>query len=197
MKKLDFNTLGPIGEGIYKEKGSKFIGYALYVDSTDKVKEIVNAYKKEHHKARHVCYAYKIGNDIRANDNGEPSGTAGRPILRQIEASGKENLLVVVVRYFGGTLLGTGGLINAYKNTAMMALDEVSRRECIVERDFIAEFDYPQMSAVMRVMKDYDLRIRLQDFTGRCRLHFSVRLSMVERVEKAFEEMYMVRLLEE
>ena len=113
MKKLDFNTLGPIGEGIYKEKGSKFIGYALYVDSTDKVKEIVNAYKKEHHKARHVCYAYKIGNDIRANDNGEPSGTAGRPILRQIEASGKENLLVVVVRYFGGTLLGTGGLINA------------------------------------------------------------------------------------
>lgn len=125
MKKLDFNILGPIGEGIYKEKGSKFIGYALHVDSTDKVKEIVNAYKKEHHKARHVCYAYKIGNDIRANDNGEPSGTAGRPILRQIEASGKENLLVVVVRYFGGTLLGTGGLINAYKEASREAIKEL------------------------------------------------------------------------
>lgn len=122
MKRLDFNTLGPIGEGIYKEKGSKFIGFALHVDSTDKVKEIVYAYKKEHHKARHVCYAYKIGSDIRANDNGEPSGTAGRPILRQIESSGLENLLVVVVRYFGGTLLGTGGLINAYKLASQEAI---------------------------------------------------------------------------
>ena len=119
------NELGPIGEGIYKEKGSKFIGFAMHVDSTDKVKEIVNAYKKEHHKARHVCYAYKIGNDIRANDNGEPSGTAGRPILRQIEASGKENLLVIVVRYFGGTLLGTGGLINAYKLASQEAIKEL------------------------------------------------------------------------
>lgn len=128
MKKLDFNILGPIGEGIYKEKGSKFIGFALHVDSTDKVKEIVNAYKKEHHKARHVCYAYKIGNDVRANDNGEPSGTAGRPILRQIEASGKENLLVIVVRYFGGTLLGTGGLINAYKEASREAIKELGVR---------------------------------------------------------------------
>jgi uncharacterized YigZ family protein len=128
MKKFDLTTLGPIGEGIYKEKGSKFIGYALHVDDTDKVKEIINAYKKEHHKARHVCYAYKIGNDIRANDNGEPSGTAGRPILRQIEASGIENLLVVVVRYFGGTLLGTGGLINAYKEASREAIKELGVR---------------------------------------------------------------------
>ncbi len=128
MKKFDFNSLGHIGEGIYKEKGSKFIGYAIHVDSTDKVKEIVNAYKKEHHKARHVCYAYKIDNDIRANDNGEPSGTAGRPILRQIEASGIENLLVIVVRYFGGTLLGTGGLINAYKLASQEAIKELGVR---------------------------------------------------------------------
>ena len=125
MKKLDLNEFGPIGEGIYKEKGSKFIGFAMHVDSTDKVKEIVNAYKKEHHKARHVCYAYKLGNDIRANANGEPSGTAGRPILRQIEASGIENLLVIVVRYFGGTLLGTGGLINAYKEASREAIKEL------------------------------------------------------------------------
>lgn len=125
MKKLNLKEFGPIGEGIYKEKGSKFIGFAMHVDSTDKIKEIVNAYKKEHHKARHVCYAYKIGNDIRANDNGEPSGTAGRPILRQIEASGIENLLVIVVRYFGGTLLGTGGLINAYKEASREAIKEL------------------------------------------------------------------------
>ena len=191
----------PLDEPVlFKDKGSKFYGYVYHIESEDDVKTLVQALKTEHYSARHHCYAWKMGHDkvsYRANDDGEPSGTAGVPIYNQILSSGLTDVLVVVVRYFGGILLGTSGLINAYKNTAMMALDEVSRRECIVERDFIAEFDYPQMSAVMRVMKDYDLRIRLQDFTGRCRLHFSVRLSMVERVEKAFEEMYMVRLIDE
>ncbi|MBQ1968987.1 MAG: YigZ family protein [Flavobacteriales bacterium] len=200
--KDSFTTVdAPLDEPVlFKDKGSKFYGYVYHIESEDDVKTLVQALKTEHYSARHHCYAWKMGHEkvsYRANDDGEPSGTAGVPIYNQILSSGLTDVLVVVVRYFGGILLGTSGLINAYKNTAMMALDEVSRRECIVERDFIAEFDYPQMSAVMRVMKDYDLRIRLQDFTGRCRLHFSVRLSMVERVEKAFEEMYMVRLLEE
>lgn len=111
-----------IAEGCYKEKGSKFLAYVLPISSKEEVKEIVNRYKKEHHKAKHVCFAYRIGNDIRANDNGEPSGTAGRPILRQIDAANLDNALVVIVRYFGGTLLGTGGLINAYKTASQDAI---------------------------------------------------------------------------
>lgn len=111
-----------IAEGCYKEKGSKFLAYAMPINSKEEVKEIVNRYKKEHHKAKHVCFAYRIGQDIRANDNGEPSGTAGRPILRQIDAANLDNALVVVVRYFGGTLLGTGGLINAYKTASQDAI---------------------------------------------------------------------------
>ena len=185
---------------LFKDKGSKFYGYVYHIENEDEVKALVQALKAEHYSARHHCYAWKMGYDsvsYRANDAGEPSGTAGVPIYNQILSSGITNVLVVVVRYFGGILLGTSGLINAYKNTAMMALDEVSKKECVVEKDFIAEFDYPQMSAVMRVMKDNELRIRQQDFTGRCRLHFSVRLSMVSRIEKAFDEMYMVRLIEE
>lgn len=111
-----------LSEGCYKEKGSKFLAYVLPISSKEEVKEIVNRYKKEHHKAKHVCFAYRIGQDIRANDNGEPSGTAGRPILRQIDAANLDNALVVVVRYFGGTLLGTGGLINAYKTASQDAI---------------------------------------------------------------------------
>jgi uncharacterized YigZ family protein len=126
MKENSKNTLTSISEGIYKEKGSKFLAFAMPITSKEEVKEIVNRYKKEHHKAKHVCFAYRMGQDIRANDNGEPSGTAGRPILRQIDAANLDNVLVVVVRYFGGTLLGTGGLINAYKCAAQDAIKNSS-----------------------------------------------------------------------
>lgn len=122
VKKAERITLTGLTEGVYKEKGSKFLAFAMPITSKEEVKEIVNRYKKEHHKAKHVCFAYRIGEDIRANDNGEPSGTAGRPILRQIDAANLDNVLVVVVRYFGGTLLGTGGLINAYKCAAQDAI---------------------------------------------------------------------------
>lgn len=126
MKENSKNTLTSISEGIYKEKGSKFLAFAMPITSKEEVKKIVNRYKKEHHKAKHVCFAYRMGQDIRANDNGEPSGTAGRPILRQIDAANLDNVLVVVVRYFGGTLLGTGGLINAYKCAAQDAIKNSS-----------------------------------------------------------------------
>lgn len=122
VKQAERITLTGLTEGIYKEKGSKFLAFAMPITSKEEVKTIVNRYKKEHHKAKHVCFAYRIGEDIRANDNGEPSGTAGRPILRQIDAANLDNTLVVVVRYFGGTLLGTGGLINAYKTAAQDAI---------------------------------------------------------------------------
>ena len=126
VKKAERITLTGLTEGIYKEKGSKFLAFAMPITSKEEVKEIVNRYKKEHHKAKHVCFAYRIGQDIRTNDNGEPSGTAGRPILRQIDAANLDNVLVVVVRYFGGTLLGTGGLINAYKCAAQDAIKNSS-----------------------------------------------------------------------
>lgn len=126
MKENSKNILTSISEGIYKEKGSKFLAFAMPITSKEEVKEIVNRYKKEHHKAKHVCFAYRMGQDIRANDNGEPSGTAGRPILRQIDAANLDNVLVVVVRYFGGTLLGTGGIINAYKCAAQDAIKNSS-----------------------------------------------------------------------
>ena len=115
-----------ITEGLYKEKGSRFLAFARPMQSPDELKPILNAYKKEHHKAKHICFAYRIGQQgetFRANDNGEPPGTAGRPILRQIEAAGLTNTLVVVVRYFGGTLLGTGGLANAYKTAVQEAVN--------------------------------------------------------------------------
>ena len=119
------NTLQGISEGCYKEKGSRFLAYAMPIHSADEVKGILAAYKKEHHKAKHICYAYRLGPQAalyRACDNGEPSGTAGRPILRQIEAAGLTDTLVVVVRYFGGTLLGTGGLVHAYKTASEEAV---------------------------------------------------------------------------
>ena len=118
-------TLQGISEGSYKEKGSRFPAFAMPVKSADEVKSLLAAYKKEHHKAKHICYAYRLGPDAalyRACDNGEPSGTAGRPILRQIEAAGLTDTLVVVVRYFGGTLLGTGGLVHAYKTASEEAV---------------------------------------------------------------------------
>lgn len=125
------NTLGTIKEvssGIYKEKGSKFLSFAHHVESVDEAKTIVNMYKKEHHKARHVCFAYRIGDNAevyRGCDDGEPSGTAGRPILRQLETANLTNSLLVVVRYFGGTLLGTGGLMRAYKEASADALKDL------------------------------------------------------------------------
>ncbi|MBO4370405.1 MAG: YigZ family protein [Paludibacteraceae bacterium] len=119
-----------VNSGLYKEKGSKFLAFALPFDNVDELKAILNQYKKEHHKAKHICFAYRIGakgENFRANDNGEPPGTAGRPILRQIEAANLTNILVVVVRYFGGTLLGTGGLCNAYKTAANEAVTEAAK----------------------------------------------------------------------
>ncbi|MCQ2369425.1 MAG: YigZ family protein [Paludibacteraceae bacterium] len=122
-------TISKISEGIYKDKGSKFLAFAHHVESVDEAKSIINKYKKEHHKARHVCFAYRIGENAeiyRGCDDGEPSGTAGKPILRQLETSNLTNSMIVVVRYFGGTLLGTGGLVRAYREAAADALKNQS-----------------------------------------------------------------------
>ncbi len=124
------NTISKISEGIYKEKGSKFLAFAHHVESVEEAKTIIAKYKKEHHKARHVCFAYRIGNNAeiyRGCDDGEPAGTAGRPILHQLELGNLTNSMIVVVRYFGGTLLGTGGLVRAYKEAASDALNSQTK----------------------------------------------------------------------
>lgn len=185
---------------LFKDKGSKFYAYVYHVENEEQVKQHVQALKAEHYSARHHCYAWRMGQleySYRANDDGEPSSTAGVPIYNQILSFGLTNVLVVVVRYFGGILLGVSGLINAYKSATQMALAEAEKQEKIVEKDFVAYFDYPQMSAVMKIMKDYDLRITSQDFNVKCCLYFSVRLSKIEKIKTAFEDLYTVKLVED
>lgn len=174
-----FLTISAASEGIYKDKGSKFLSFAHPVNDIEEVKTLLEKYKKDYFDARHVCYAYMLGEDrtdFRANDDGEPSGTAGRPILGQINSKGLTNILVVVVRYFGGILLGTGGLIVAYKEATLDALSNVE----IIERDVMLSrtirFPYEKMNDVMRILKDIDARILSQDYEdGLCVIHCQIK----------------------
>lgn len=173
-----YKTISGHAEGLYKDKGSKFLAFAEPVCSVEEVKALLDKYKKDYYDARHVCYAYKIlmsanpllepkaaDNEIyRANDDGEPSGTAGRPILGQITSKGVTNVLVVVVRYFGGILLGTGGLIVAYKEATQDALNNAT----IVETDILVKrelkFPYEKMNDIMKLIRDCDARITGQNY---------------------------------
>ena len=174
-----FKTLSTSTEGIYKEKGSKFLSFAIPVQSADEVKEIIKAYKKEFYDARHVCYAYMLGGerkDWRANDDGEPSGTAGKPILGQINSRELTNVLVIVVRYFGGILLGTGGLTVAYREAAADALNLAEIIEKTVDQVFTISFEYVLMNDVMRVIKDSNALIISQTFDNQCWMQLSIRM---------------------
>lgn len=190
-----YRTIVAAAEGLYKDKGSKFLAFAHPVENIDEVKEWLDLYHKEYYDARHCCYAYVLGAgdgdsngcmglEFRANDDGEPSGTAGRPILGQINSLGLTNVLVVVIRYFGGILLGTGGLIVAYKEATQDALAHAE----IVTRDVLLEqtltFTYDKMSAVMRIIRDTETRITEQGYTeqGECVMHLLVKKAH----EKAF-----------
>ena len=159
----EFKTLsGKIGEGYYTEKRSKFLAFAHHVVSVDEVKSILDGYRKKYFDARHVCYAYVLGADrgvFRANDDGEPSSTAGKPILGQINSAGLTDVLVVVVRYYGGVNLGTGGLIVAYRTAASGALADAEVVSQIVEEQVEYSFPYVMMNSVMRVVKDMSPRI--------------------------------------
>lgn len=177
-------TIAGKTEGIYKDKGSKFLAFAVPAESTEDVKEQLEQFRQRYHDARHVCYAYMLGaerQDYRANDDGEPSGTAGRPILGQINSRQLTNILIVVVRYFGGILLGTGGLITAYKEAAS---DALSRAE-IVEKDVMIRktlrFPYEKMNEVMRLLKDTQAVITRQDFDGECIIECNIKLSYADR----------------
>ena len=180
-----------IGEGFYSEKRSKFLAFAHHVETIDEIKDILASYRKKYYDARHVCYAYMLGADkadFRANDDGEPSSTAGKPILGQINSSHLTNALVIVVRYYGGVNLGTGGLIVAYRTAAADALDHATIETRLVEEVITYSFPYPMMNAVMRVIKEMQPRIVSQTFDNTCSISMSIRQEMApvlrDRLEK-------------
>ena len=173
-----YKTIVSASEGIYKEKSSKFLAFAIPVNSVEEIKEIIKEYRKKYFDARHVCYAFILGHerkDFRANDDGEPSGTAGRPILGQINSRDLTNVLVVVVRYFGGILLGTGGLVTAYKEAAADALDQAEIVEKTVDEQFTIHFDYILLNDVMRIIKEVNPLVLQQIFDNECKIILSIR----------------------
>lgn len=171
-------TLKAESQGLYKEKGSKFLAFAYPVNHEQEVKEILESLKKQYHDARHHCYAYILGKDgldFRANDDGEPGHSAGDPILGQIRSNNLTNTLIVVVRYFGGTKLGVGGLVTAYKTAAAEAIAANEIITALITEKVTFEFDYLDMNEVMRLTKALDLKILDQHFDNRCAMEVEVR----------------------
>ena len=186
-----YSTLSAPSVGIYKEKMSKFMSFAHPVESSAEAKAIVARYRKEYHDARHVCWAYMIGaarTEFQSNDDGEPSGTAGKPILGQINSFGLSNVVIVVVRYFGGIKLGTSGLVVAYREAAREAImaGEIVERHEMAEVDFT--FPYLSMNDVMRAVKDPDVRILSQVFDNSCRMRIEVRRDYEERIRERLSD---------
>ena len=192
-----FKTISSLSEGIYKEKGSKFLSFAIPVKDLAEIKPILDNYRKEYYDARHVCYAYMLGaerNEFRANDDGEPSGTAGRPILGQINSFELTNILVIVVRYFGGILLGTGGLITAYKEAAADAIRQAQIVDITVKDELIVRFDYPLMNEVMRIIKEFDAQIITQQFEAACMIQISIPAKAADAIHAKLEHIYGVMI---
>jgi uncharacterized YigZ family protein len=181
----EYKTISGTSEGYYTEKRSKFLAFAHHVETTDEVKDIVAGYRKKYYDARHVCYAYMLGaerKEFRANDDGEPSSTAGKPILGQINSNELTNILIVVVRYYGGVNLGTSGLIVAYREAASDALAHSTIETRQVEEIVKYSFAYPQMNDVMRIVKDMNPRIVSQTFENTCEIVLSIRKSEAEQL---------------
>ena len=193
-----YKTISRPSEGTYTEKRSKFLAFALPVRSVDEVKELVKDYQKRFYDARHVCYAYMLGaerTDFRANDNGEPSGTAGKPILGQINSYGLTDILVIVVRYFGGIKLGTSGLIQAYKQAAIEALAVADIIEKTVDQDISFAFEYPFMNDVMRIVKEEEPQIISQGYDTDCTMTLRQRRSLMPRLKAKLEKVETLRFL--
>lgn len=186
-----YQTITEASEGVFRDKGSKFIAYAYPIKSETEVKEITAKLRAEHNKARHFCWAIRLTPDRNVhkfNDDGEPSGTAGRPILNALLSADVTNILVVVVRYFGGTLLGVPGLINAYKTATVDALNTAEIITKTVNDVYELEFDYLMMNDVMRVVKDEQLNILSQNFDTYCKLSFEVRKANLNQVMGKFDK---------
>ena len=188
-----YQTIESVSEGLFKDKGSKFIAYAFPVETETEVKEILLRIKKDHHSARHHCYAWRIGTETiqyRANDDGEPSSTAGKPILGQLQSFNITNTLVVVVRYFGGTLLGVSGLINAYKNAAADALKNANIVSRQIEKLWQLDFTYNELSEVMNLVKLENLTVISTRFEEKCELIYSVRKNNEQKIAANFGNIY-------
>ena len=181
-----------VSEGYYTEKRSKFLAFAHHVETVDEVKEIIKQYRKKYYDARHVCYAYMLGSDrleFRANDDGEPSSTAGKPILGQINSLELTNILIIVVRYYGGVNLGTSGLIVAYREAAADAPAHAEIEERLVEEIVSYSFTYPMMNDVMRIVKDMEPRIVSQQFDNTCEIKLAIRKSMAEQLRERLKKL--------
>lgn len=179
-------------EGFYSEKRSKFLAFVHHVDSVDEAMAIVKEYRKKYYDARHCCYAYVLGSDradFRANDDGEPSSTAGKPILGQLNRLELTDVLVVVIRYYGGVNLGTGGLIVAYRTATEDALSKAVIEEKLVEERIIYRFTYPMINAVMRVVKETGARIVSQSFDNDCEIVLSIRQSLAEGLQARLDKL--------
>lgn len=195
-----FHTIQTATEATFTEKRSKFISYAYPVKSVDEIKEHLAVLQKKYYDARHICYAYVLGperKEFRANDNGEPSGTAGKPILGQINSRELTDIFVAVVRYFGGIKLGTGGLIVAYREGASLALDEAEIITCTVDEELTVKYEYPLMNEVMRVVKEEEPTVVSQQFEMDCRLTLSTRASAMPHLRQRMEDIHGVTIVED
>ena len=194
-----YKTIIGVAEGIYTEKRSKFIAIVIPVHTVEEIKQHLDIYQKKYYDARHVCYAYMLGHerkDFRANDNGEPSGTAGKPILGQINSNGLTDILIVVVRYFGGIKLGTSGLIVAYKAAAAEAIANATIIEKTVDDEIAVAFEYPFMNDVMRIVKEEEPEILEQSYDMDCLMKLRIRRSMMEKLRARLEKVETARIIE-
>lgn len=194
-----FRTIEKSAEGNYTEKKSKFLSYIFHIETAEEVKVILDDSRKKYYDARHHCWAYMLGperDEFRSNDDGEPSGTAGRPILGQINSAELTDVLLLVIRYYGGTPLGTSGLIRAYKTAAAEAIGNAQILEKTVNKTLHVYFEYPLLNDVMRVLKQYETISIQQDFTEKCHLILEIRKSFYEQIVNSLSAIYGVLVKE-
>ncbi len=197
MREDIYKTIEQPSDGYILERKSKFYSFVFPVKTPEEVKVIVDEYRKKYYDARHVCWAYMLGaerNNFRTNDDGEPSGTAGKPILGQINSRELTDILVLVVRYFGGILLGTGGLTKAYKEAAEDALNNATIVGKTVDREFTIHFDYTLLNGVMRILKQFENASWKQDFKDSCTMHLKIRESEYQQLYDSFANLYGVEI---
>lgn len=183
----EFKTIKAESKGTYSELRSKFLAFAHPVGSVDEAMSLVEQYQRKYYDARHCCWAYMLGSEretFRSNDNGEPSGTAGKPILGQINSNELTDIIILVVRYFGGVKLGTSGLISAYKTAAAEAIQNAEIVTRTVDEEYTFDFEYPLMNAVMKVVRDLDARIVSQSYDINCKMTLSIRRSKMEELKE-------------
>lgn len=188
-----YTTINNIGEGFYAEKRSKFLAFAYHVETAENAKNLIQECRKKYYDARHCCWAYVLGparDTFRVNDDGEPSSTAGRPILGQINSNNLTDILICVVRYYGGVNLGTSGLIVAYRTAAANAIEHCEIVERLVEDKITFDFSYPMINGVMRVVKEMDARIISQKFEATCQIVLAIRKSLAEQLRTKLNHLY-------